>query len=52
MNFTPKVKKFQQGGAMEQAPVEQGVAPEATPAEQENPLLIRLKNIFQKNGKI
>lgn len=40
MNFAPKVKKFQQGGAMEQAPVEQGVAPEAAPAEQENPLLM------------
>ena len=37
MNFVPKVKKFQEGGAMEQAPVEQ-TAPEAAP--QQDPLMM------------
>ena len=37
MNFVPKVKKFKEGGAMEQAPVEQ-TAPEAAP--QQDPLMM------------
>lgn len=39
MNFVPKVKKFQEGGAMEQAPVEQ-TAPEEAAAQQQDPLMM------------
>lgn len=38
MNFVPKVKKFQEGGAMEQAPVEQTAPEEAAP--QQDPLMM------------
>lgn len=38
MNFVPKVKKFQEGGAMEQAPVEQTAPEEA--ASQQDPLMM------------